>query len=377
MLRHALPALLALAVCVSVPADAAPPPAFAEAEAANARIPKILEQHGAAGIAVGVIRNRKLVWTGYYGQQGPGVPVGPQSLFNVASLAKPVTAETILRLASAGKLSLDEPMSRHWVDPDLVGDPRLEKLTARVALSHGTGFPNWRRSDPEKKLRFGWEPGTKAGYSGEGYDYVARYAEKAIGKDFEELVQTLVFEPIGMKAAGFSRRDWMNGRVTTPMDAKGAWGKSALREPGRWTAADDLFVTLDDYAAFMIAVSRGEGLSPALAAQRTTIQTPTEGCGPVQRPSCPTKTGFGLGWELLTFSGRQLLWHTGGDWAESTMSYIYPDTGDGALIFINGASGKPVLLDVLDAIQDPTPMRHEMRSYQEEQAAAKKSSNAK
>ncbi len=372
MIRHTLRNLFALIACIAVPAAAAPPPAFAEGQAADVRIREVLKQHGAAGIAVGVIRDRKLVWTRYYGQQGPGVPVSNDSLFNVASLAKPVTAETILRLASAGKLSLDEPMARHWLDPDLVGDPRLEKLTARVALSHRTGFPNWRRSDPDKKLRFGSEPGTKAGYSGEGYDYLARYAAKATGQDFEHLVQTLVFEPIGMKSAAFSRRDWMNGRVTTPMDAKGEWGKPALREPNRWTAADDLFVTLSDYAAFMIAVSRGDGLKPALAAQRTTMHTPTEGCGAVQRPSCPTTTGFGLGWELLTFSGRQMLWHTGGDWAESTMAYIYPDTGDGALIFINGASGKPVLLDVLDAIEDPTPIRHGMRALHEEQAAAKK-----
>jgi CubicO group peptidase (beta-lactamase class C family) len=366
-----LPALLAFSAFIAAPAHAAPPLAFAEAEAADSRIPEILKRHGAAGIAVGVIRNRKLVWTGYYGQQSPGVPVSATSLFNVASLAKPVAAETVLRLASAGKLSLDEPMARHWVDPDLFGDPRLEKLTARVALSHRTGFPNWRRFDPAKKLRFGSDPGTKSGYSGEGYDYLARYAEKATGKDFEQLVQKLVFDPIGMKSAALSRRDWMDGRVTTPMDAKGAWGKPDLREPGKWTAADDLFVTLPDYAAFAIAVSRGDGLKPALAAQRTTIQTATEGCGAIKRPTCPRATGFGLGWELLNFSGRQMLWHTGGDWAESTMSYIYPDTGDGALIFINGASGKPVLLEILDAIQDPTPIRHEMRAYQEQQAAKK------
>jgi CubicO group peptidase (beta-lactamase class C family) len=374
MLKLTLSALFGFTGLLSQPtsAQAAPTPHSAAAKSADARIPELLKKHGAAGIAVGVIRNRKLVWTGYYGQQGPGVPVTANSLFNVASLAKPVTAEAILRLASAGKLSLDEPMARHWVDPDLAGDPRLEKLTARVALSHRTGFPNWRRSDPDKKLRFGSEPGTKASYSGEGYDYLARFAEKATGKGFEELVQILVFEPIGIRSAALSRRDWMKGRITTPMDAKGAWGSSNLREAGQWTAADDLFVTLADYAAFMIAVSRGDGLSPAVAAQRTKMHTPTEGCGSAKRQTCPTATGFGLGWELLTFSGRQMLWHTGGDWAESTMSYIYPDTGDGALIFINGASGKPVLLDVLDAIEDPTPIRHEMRAYHEEQAAAKK-----
>ncbi len=87
-------------------------------------------------------------------------------------------------ISSAGTLSLDEPMDRYWSDPDLSRDPRRMKLTVRMALSHRTGLPNWRDA---KGLAFDHDPGTTTGYSGEGYQYAARYAEHRTGQSFETL----------------------------------------------------------------------------------------------------------------------------------------------------------------------------------------------
>lgn len=83
-----------------------------------------------------------------------------------------VSAEVILRLASAGRLGLDEPMAPTWLDPDLAADPRHARLTARLALSHQTGLPNWRR-EAGGALRFLRDPGEGFRYSGEGYEYAA------------------------------------------------------------------------------------------------------------------------------------------------------------------------------------------------------------
>ena len=263
-------ALPGIGAAHTVPAE---PPA-APRPTAGARLSELAKRHN-AGIAVGVLRGRKLVWTGYYGEQSPGVPVNEDTLFNVASLAKPVAAETVLRLVSEGHFGLDDPISRHWIDPDLVSDRRHEQLTPAIALSHRTGFSNWRFQDPGKKLRFNADPGTTATYSGEGYNYVARFAEKKLGLSFEELVQTRVFSPLGMRSASLTRREWMNGRINLPIDDQGRRSKPDLHEPGDWSAADDLFVTLRDYAAFVISVSKDEGLSPEVAAARHRILTPT------------------------------------------------------------------------------------------------------
>ena len=139
--------------------------------ALDAAFPVLLKKHRVAGVGAAIIRKGQIAWTNVYGEQGPGVPATAQTMFNVASLTKRVTAETILRLVAAGQISLDEPMASHWVDPDTADDPRHRLLTPRIALSHQTGFLNWRRMSKSGKLAFVFDPGTGFGYSGEGYNY--------------------------------------------------------------------------------------------------------------------------------------------------------------------------------------------------------------
>jgi CubicO group peptidase (beta-lactamase class C family) len=142
-----------------------------------------LKESDVPSVAVAYIQDRKVAWTKVYGEQSPGVAATEKTLYNVASLTKPITAETILRLASARKLSLDESMSQIWVDPDIRDDPYSKLLTPRLCLSHQTGFANWRRMTGGV-LKIRWKPGTQTGYSGEGYNYVGAFAEKEVRKAF-------------------------------------------------------------------------------------------------------------------------------------------------------------------------------------------------
>jgi CubicO group peptidase (beta-lactamase class C family) len=141
------------------------------------KTPAWLKQFDVPSVAVAYIREGKIDWTAVYGEQSPGVPANAKTLYNVASLAKPISAEVILRLASAGKLSLDESISTYWIDPDAKDNPWHALLTPRLCLSHQTGFTNWRRQT-NNVLTFQWQPGTRTGYSGEGFQYVARFVEK-------------------------------------------------------------------------------------------------------------------------------------------------------------------------------------------------------
>ena len=79
-------------------------------------------------------------------------------------------------------------MSAHWLDPDIAQNPWHKLLTPRLALSHQTGFPNWRFLTGNV-LPIQWQPGTRTGYSGEGYNYVGRFAERKLGRRFKQLVQ--------------------------------------------------------------------------------------------------------------------------------------------------------------------------------------------
>ena len=111
-----------------------------------------LKRHKAAAVGVSIINAGRVTWTGTFGEQASGVPTTAATMFNVASLAKPVTAEVAMRLVSAGVISLDESMATHWVDADIANDPRHKLLTPRIALSHQTGLPNWRFQNEGSKL---------------------------------------------------------------------------------------------------------------------------------------------------------------------------------------------------------------------------------
>ena len=169
-----------------------------------------LKKHKAAAVGITIIKANEITWMGTFGEQAPGVAATSTTMFNVASLAKPITAEVAMRLISAGKISLDESISDAWIDPDIANDPRHKKLTPRLLLSHQTGFPNWRFQNKDKKLAFSTDPGNGFTYSGEGYEYLRRFMEKKTGKSFEALAAEIVFAPIGMTSASFSDRSWID-----------------------------------------------------------------------------------------------------------------------------------------------------------------------
>ena len=85
-----------------------------------------------------------------------------------------------MRLLSQGAFSLDEPMAPVWTDSDIATDDRRTLLTPRIALTHQTGFANWR-SMTNNKLTFQFTPGTRYSYSGEGFEYLAHFIERKTG----------------------------------------------------------------------------------------------------------------------------------------------------------------------------------------------------
>src|ERR1700733_1850053 len=86
-------------------------------------LPGWLKQYDVPSASVAYIANGRLAWTIVAGEQSPGVPATDKTLYNIASLTKPIVAETILRMASQNKLKLDEPINPFWVDPDIKENP--------------------------------------------------------------------------------------------------------------------------------------------------------------------------------------------------------------------------------------------------------------
>ena len=308
---------------------------------------KLLAETKVPSVSIAEIRNGRVVRLAAYGQQSAGVPATTSTLYNIASLTKPITAEVVLRLASQGKLTLDEPMSPTWRDPDLAGDPRADQLTPRLALSHRTGFPNWRPK--HGVLKFVREPG-QWGYSGEGYQYVARFAEQRTGEGLEPLAERLVFEPAGMTETAYTGRPWFEGRIALPVSAAGEVMAPTIVKAA--VAADLVYTTPADYARFMLAVMRDAHLSPAIAAQRRTVQTDLRAawCKDLKSPKCPDTIGMALGWEVITFGKRTYLTHDGSDDGVRTLAYLSPTQKTGVVIFTNSDNGQKLYLPILERL---------------------------
>lgn len=280
-------------------------------------------------LGIGFIKNGRLQEATVYGELEKGISAPDNAIFNVASLTKPITALVTLKLIDAGKWDLDEPLYKHWIDPDLVDDPRRKLLTTRNVLSHKSGFPNWRYQNDEGKLAFEFEPGTTYQYSGEGFEYLRRALEKRFNKTLDQLASELIFEPLKMNDTYFY---WDKG-VDETRFAK--WhdetGKLYETYKNTWAnAADDLLTTVADYSRFMVYIMQGAGLSPELYKEMISNQTQVK-----------TNQYFGLGWTVdeNIGNGEYAITHGGDDQGVHTIVFMLPESNQGLAIFTNCDNG--------------------------------------
>lgn len=282
-------------------------------------------------LGLGIINEGQLQQIKVYGKLSKGKTAPYNTIFNVASLTKPVTAIVALKLVSLGKWDLDEPIYKYWTDPDVSDDPRSKKLTTRHILSHQTGFPNWRYSTQSQKLSFQFEPGTQYQYSGEGFEYLRKALESKFKKPLNQLANELIFEPLEMRDTQYVWNDKIDEkRVAIGYDNKGNPYETVKRKTAN--AADDLLTTVGDYGRFLVSVMNGVGLSDEVFNDMVTHQV-------------ASKNGkhFGLGFEIYDFKhGDYALSHGGADNGVQTIVFIFPKTKKGLLIFTNVDDGYKV-----------------------------------
>ena len=355
--------LLLLAAC------SGPSTLYVPAKGVDQRIEAIMQDHNAVSVGIAVIRGGETVWTGYYGESAPGKPVSAQSVFNTASVNKAVTTETALRLVSQGRLDLDEPIAPYYVHPDLIDDPRYAELTPRLLLTHQAGFLNWPFLYDDGKLAFIDEPGNgKYHYAGIGFRIFALFLEQKLGEPFPDIVRKTVFLPNGMERATNSHDVAAEmSDVVTPVRPDGEFTDFEW-ELDYWSAADDLFVSVEDYARFLIAVYRQDYVREDVAQERSQVQTlfrddPIWGCGEGAVSPCPEPYGHGVGWFAFGTDAGVVLHHGGNDRSEGAIGYINPTTGDGGVVFVNGARGLevwPLVVDVVDPDQQFHQVFHDL-----------------
>lgn len=364
---------LLFASCSSLPGASHGADLVTVTERLDGSIPRLISSHRVAGVGVVLIDDGAVAWTGYYGERAAGEAVDADTMFNTASLAKTVTAEVVLRLVDAGRLSLDEPIAGHWSEKDLVDDPRYPHLTPRILLSHRSGLLNWPYAYDDGKLAFVAEPGETLTYSGAGYEMLVHFVEAKLGQDFESLAHEVLYEPAGLKQISLSRQEWIDAYITHSMDRSGVYHEPYTYPNIRWVkpvgyldGADDLYVSLENYARFLIAVMNGDGLEEELASERLRVisdATDVDGWACLLPPDrCPSPYGYGLGWTIFGYDDRTFVQHGGTDFGEHAIAYFVPESRDGVVVFVNGGNGVRLALDILDLIEPDHPLASHFRA---------------
>lgn len=282
-------------------------------------------------LGLGIIEDGKLKQIKVFGQIKENNSAPYNTIFNVASLTKPITSMVALHLVSLGKWNLDEPVYKYWTDPDIVNDPRNKKLTTRIILSHQTGFPNWRYMKENKKLSFDFEPGTKFQYSGEGFEYLRKAIENKFKKPIEQLAKDLIFQPLKMTDTNYIwDTDTDKSRFAIGYDKNEK--PYETEENKQANGADDLHTTIEDYGNFLANILDGGNLNKDVYLEMIKKQVQTG-----------KSKYFGLGFVIYDLgNGEYAVSHGGSDEGTFCLTVILPKTKQGILIFTNSDNGYKV-----------------------------------
>ena len=323
-------------------------------------LPGLLADARIAGLSFCLISENEIAHCGAFGvtDAETGQPVFSTTVFQAASLSKPVFAYTVLRLVDQGVIDLDAPLIDYIGEStarkvhlgETFDDARAQVITARMVLSHTSGFPNWRQKG---QLEFIFDPGERFGYSGEGFGLLQKVVERLTDSSIEELVTTLTFEPLGMVNSTFSPgkldltnyawpHDGMGALTPRPADFEGRMEKA------RAHAAATLHTTAPDYASFVIAIMTGIGLDSATHIDFLWPQVGVDDEGTV-------KWGLGVGLEQSSI--RQRVWHWGDNDDSKAFFVADPLQGSGLVYFANSSNGLSIVGDLLEvSMSGPHPL---------------------
>jgi len=327
------------------------------------------------GLSIATIDDGKIGWIGSFGvkDKKTAEKVDAQTVFPAASLGKAVFAYGVLKLADAGKLDLDAPLSKN-LPAYVENDDRVNLITARHVLTHRTGFPNWRPSG--KPLVMYFQPGERYSYSGEGFVYLQRAVEKITGQPLEEFMQRTIFGPLGMTNSSYLWQEKFEalavaGHTESSISSKlrkTVEGASPINGAGGPAAASTLLTTAEDYAKFAIAVMNGTGLKSETARQMLRSQSAVDAECRTCLGKAPEKVSdtisWGLGIGLATTPSGRSFWHWGdnGDFkAFVTGSEL---SRRGVVIFTNSANGMMIIPDIVREVMGETPVAFDWLHYE-------------
>jgi len=322
------------------------------------------------GLAIAIFNNKQPVYqniVGYKDFQKKSIWTDSTNVYG-ASLSKAVFSVLVMKLVEDKVIDLDTPLESYlpkkiyeykpltrWHDnySDLKTDSLYHKITARMCLAHTSGFANWRFFESDQKLKVNGIPGTKYGYSGEGFVYLQVVLEKITGKGLEELAQEIIFEPLQMKNSSYEwqtrfEKDFAYGHLKNG----NTYDKDIDNEP---RGGSTLETTAGDYIKFLTAVLNQEILSKASYDEIFKPQIRIHSLkqfGPDAKVTTDkydeVDLSYGLGWGYLkTPYGKGVFKEGHGDGFQH-YSILFPEKNIGVLLISNSDNAESIFKKLLE-----------------------------
>lgn len=329
-------------------------------------IAQALKRYHQPGVAVAVVKEGKVVF-----QQGWGVrtagrpePVTAQTLFQVASNSKAVTAAALAILVDDGKLRWDDPVTDYLPWFRLGGEAYITReLTVRDLLLHRSGlslgagdlmwwFGEHSREEIARALRH-ITPATsfRASYAYDNVLYVVagEVVKAASGMEWDDFVRTRIFEPLGMRRTQTSVRLFRPGDdVATPHARVNVAGDL---EAIAWDTVDNIGSagainsSVADWARWLMVqldsgrTATGDRLWKEARTREMWnpgINIPVGIPGPAFMALRANFNGYALGWSIRDYRGLKLVTHTGGLAGMLSRVFLVPEKKVGVVVLTNG-----------------------------------------
>ncbi len=325
-----------------------------------AELTALMQRHGVPGMQLVYTHGQRTqTYSLGVGEAGTSQPVTAATTFEAASLGKEMLAYVALRYYDRGLLDLDKPLLQYAPYPRLQGQPRAARITARLALAHTTGLPNWAENPTQpgwktSALTVKYAPDSCWNYSGEGYTLLQKTLEHITGKPWEKLAQEEIFRPLGLQNSSFQWQEKFAATASAGHD--GAGKPTPIDHFADPNAGLSLYSTAADYSRFLQALRTGQGLRPATARLLRTPATAANRCGQPTNTADPY-VDWACGVGLATTSRGLAQWQWGDNGNFKGFFMTLPGRRESLLFFTNSTNGDKLTDSLLQLFFGPGQYR--------------------
>lgn len=322
-------------------------------------VEQVRKQTGVPGIAIAVVHKDEVVYLKGFGVRkvGESDPIETDTVFQLASVSKPIATTVIAALVGEGKIGWDDAITDH--DPGFqLYDPWVTReLTFRDLLCHRSGLPDhagdlledlgYDRAEVLHRLRYlksGDQFRSQYAYTNFGFTEVGVAAARAADTTWEELCEDKLFGPLGMTSTSSRYADYESApnRALLHVRVDGKWTAKNVRDPDAQSPAGGVSSTIRDMSHWLrlqLTEGKFDGKQVIPTAALNETHRPQIVSRPAANPATDQAGFYGLGWNVsYNDKGRVFLGHSGGfDLGAATVVNMFPAEELGIVVLTNAA----------------------------------------